>query len=551
MTRALARWLGAAVAIALVAVAAFAVAPSSASAFVGEGTVLNPSKTDLTGPAKTIIEKPTFLPDTEAGAGALGGVPEASGAASVFEASTLLPALGAFGLGAVIGSEICHVVGIEGCWQLTGTTPSETATGYHWEYKEAAGTYPWTWRWTRGQALYNGVDGFDCMTGSDYPVLADYFAEGTESSGECIEYPKPFESYTAHKVQPLRHSMKERSLAYSATDTAMPNYEPGGEPYEASSKWSEKMASALKEQPESTPAGRLGEHIASKIEGSGVADPYPHEVAVPDCSGLKKAACVGLLEELELVPEVTELDWDEAVIEELEELEPEKTREEESERIIEISPPVETTVKTGSEVELTTNPEEGDMPEFVPKPDPGETGDEFKERKFGLPLWAPHVTTLDDATLDPSKGPEEVARTNPSAGTRVDPHAAEGSQTVDIQQNPSDVPVPASGGWTPPTIPALDLSPLTGLGSPCTVFPFGLFCWVGEGISQFDVSGECPEAEVPVPAIGGGEPSVFSLGLCGETSEILLGYIRPVLLFAFIVGCGFLFARGTKAIGDD
>ena len=121
---------------------------------------------------------------------------------------------------------------------------------------------------------------------------------------------------------------------------------------------------------------------------------------------------------------------------------------------------------------------------------------------------------------------------------------------MDIQQNPADVPVP-SGSWTPPTIPALDLSPLTGLGSPCTVFPFGLFCWVGEGIAQFDVAGECPRAEVPLPGVGGSGSTDFTLSLCGEWSETVLGYVRPITLFAFIVGCGFLFARGTKAIGDD
>ena len=91
----MARWLGAAVAVALVAVAAFAVAPSSASAFVGEGVVLNPGKTDLTGPAKTIIEKPTFLPDNVGEAAAYGGAEEASGAAGVYEAVGVLPALGA------------------------------------------------------------------------------------------------------------------------------------------------------------------------------------------------------------------------------------------------------------------------------------------------------------------------------------------------------------------------------------------------------------------------------------------------------------------------
>src|SRR5262249_45066196 len=92
----------------LVAVLAFAGAvagagTASAFTFPGESVVLNPAKTDLTGPAKTILENPTFLPDSVDGAAALGGADEATAAAGVFEASTLLPALSAFGVGAVVG----------------------------------------------------------------------------------------------------------------------------------------------------------------------------------------------------------------------------------------------------------------------------------------------------------------------------------------------------------------------------------------------------------------------------------------------------------------
>ena len=208
----------------------------------------------------------------------------------------------------------------------------------------------------------------------------------------------------------VHYAMANRELTYSATEAPeLSHFE-----HEAPSKWSSNLAGQL-EGEEGTAAARVGEKIASEIEGSGVSDPYATEVAIPSaCSvGSKRAKCLVELEELELVPEVTELDWDEAVVEELEELEPEETREEESERIIEISPPVETTVTTGTDVELTTNPVEEDMPEFVPKPDPGEKGDEFKERKFACPIWLPHVTTLDDATLDPSKGPRRSSPDEP------------------------------------------------------------------------------------------------------------------------------------------
>jgi beta-lactam-binding protein with PASTA domain len=503
--------------------------PGSASAFTGESVVLNPGKTDLTGPAKTIITNPTFLPDAEAGASALGGVAEASGAASIFEASTLLPSLGAFGLGTVIGSEICHVVGISGCWQLTGTTATETAPTYNWEFIAGPneGPEPYSWRWTGGMRLYRGKGGYCPGSVPAWPVRADYAQEGSTVSTECRNNEEgSFVKVTATNLAPWRHSMEGRSLGYSATDTAMPNYEPSGKPYEASPTWGEKLTTAIKGQSDSTPAGRVAKHIASQIAGSKVSDPYPHKVTIPDCGAYLWGKCAEAMEELGLEPVRVKRTWETAVI----------TKP--ADAVVETSPSKGAEVMAPSKVTVTTNPEEAGMPLIVPKPESGETYSHYAARLN--PGLSPTRHDLEAAFVSPSTGPNGVVSVEPAPETRLDPAT---SHEVKVSTNPADAPA-AAPAWAPPAVPPIDMSPLSGL-SPCGVFPFGLFCWVGEAFAQFNTTGVCPHFSAPVA----GTESDFAVTLCGETSETIMGYLRPAILLAFIVGCGFLFARGTKAVG--
>lgn len=529
---ALSPWLGAAVAVVLAALL-MGVAPSTASAY-WEEAVLNPTKTDLTGPAKTIIENPTFLPDTEDGAAAYGGAAEASGAASVFEASTLLPALGAFGLGAVVGSEVCHVIGIEGCWQVTGTTPAETATGYSWEFMGATGEYPYTWRWTRGPATYWNEDGYCTSTSiHDYPSLADHYDERYKETVKCKTNGEgELREVVAGTIQPLRYSMEERSFAYSSTDTGMPNYEPGGKPYAASTEWSKKLATAIKGKPESTPAGRLGKHIASQIEGSGVPDPYPHKVTVPACSGEAWIECKADLEGLELVPERSVLTWETAEVE----LVPDA--------VTELAPAPSTVVETGSKVVVTTNPDKAGMPLVVPAPETGETYESYISRL--APGLNPERVNLPDSSIDPTVGANAVVRVAPVAGTRLNPEA---EHSLEVQTNPPTAPPPGAGaggaGTCNASVGSVDFSPLNqGLGSR---FPFGVIgffiAWVGEwsGSSYPD-----PEFEFTLVPAG-----VF--GSSGLTVRVDFVWIEPAMepiRIAFLLASfvGLLWFLGTAAM---
>ncbi len=520
-----------------------------AGAFIGEESVLDGAG-DLTAPAKSILEKPTFLAENVGEAAVYGGAEEAGAAAGVLEGGGILPALGpgvlAFGVGAGVGTALCNIFAIwEECLTFDSLTadPAEPDAeaypeGKGWKFSQPgySGGPEYAWYWNFSSSSYvHATEGYGANKCSSHWAAPTGLTAYIVVNKKTCEGSEPYTEVTL-----WRSSMENREVGTAPDATG--RFENG---YEAPSNWSEETAAQL-EGHEGDAAGRVGEKIASEIEGSKVADPYKTEVTVPEtCEvGTKRATCLVELEELELVPETTELDWEDAVVKELEELEPEKSREKESERIIEIVPPPGTNVETGSEIVVVTNPGVEDMPEYVPAPDKsggsdGEGEDEEEYKKRLAPIFLPDVGTLGDAAIDPSVGPDAVSKTSPDSKHRFDP---KGEHAVKIWVNPADAPAPA-GAWSPPGLDSIDASPLSGL-KPCGVFPFGLFCWLGEAFGQFNTTGVCPHAAVPT-GIGGD----FELGLCGTTSETVMSYVRPFILLAFIVGCGFLFARGTTAVG--
>jgi hypothetical protein len=175
----------------------------------------------------------------------------------------------------------------------------------------------------------------------------------------------------------------------------------------------------------------------------------------------------------------------------------------------------------------------------------------YGEKLEALEL-VPEYIALPEGFENPAYGPEEVTQVNPKPTTQLKPETV-----VKVRYNPATAPantpaqegeVPGSGGpWSPPTIPGIDMSPLSGVPDACSVFPFGLFCWLGDALGQFNTAGVCPGFDAPVASTG----ADFSVTLCGETAETIMGYLRPAILLAFTVGLGFLFARGTRAVGGD
>ncbi len=513
-----------------------AAAPGTAQGFIGESAVIKPGiPPTLTPAAQSIITNPTFLTTNVGESLAAGGVAESSGAASVMQAAGLVPVLGsvlAFGVGTVIGSEICGVLGIEGCWYFGSEGADPPQTGGSWVvfngttvegFAVAQGLrYNWIWDKTGGESNWQAWNGTGCESGPAAPATTSTLvARGATST--CRYSLSPLKEGPFTPTLPMRYLMSNRTMEYHATDNpSIPNTS-----WTAPSDWPEKMAGAIAGE-EGTPAARVGQKIASQIPGSEVLNPYGTYVHIPDCDGMVYATCADLLEELSLEPAREDLNWSEVETttpNEVRELDPAKSKQ----------------VEVGTGVKVITNPPEEGMPIVVPEPEPGETYSHYAARLN--PALTPERHDLDAAFIDPSVGPNGVVSTSPKPETRLNPST---THKVDVSTNPADTPVPAAG-WSPPPLSGIDLGLISGIPSPCTVFPFGLFCWVGEAFAQFNTSGTCPNFSAPVADTG----ADFAVTLCGDTSETIMGYLRPALLLAFIVGCGFMFARGTRAVGGD
>ena len=160
----------------------------------------------------------------------------------------------------------------------------------------------------------------------------------------------------------------------------------------------------------------------------------------------------------------------------------------------------------------------------------------------------PHPNELPDTSLDNKLGPDEVVRTNPAEGTEVD----EDSE-VAVDYNPDNAPEPSPApGWSPPSIPGVDLSPLEGSSSPCSVIPFGVLCWVPETLSSWTGEGVCPKIGLPI-----GEGTVGKKGEVGVDTcawEPAMEVVRPVLVALITLTIGMVYSKwmmGGGSTGDD
>lgn len=517
------------------AAGATGVAASRADAFVGEGSVLDPVKKALTPAAETVVKQGKFIPETVLKAGAAGGVGAAGQAAGVFQAGSVLPVLGsvlAFGVGAGIGSEICHVIGIEGCW-FYGSEGADVSPAAKWSYASKSWEYTFGGTTIKGDAFQfvystsTGLNGAPVGTASvstEHCAFGDFGRTaffGTGKTEACPGYPAEVREIGVS----ARSSMENRTLDYHATDNpAIGNYS-----YSAPSNWSNKMYDALVGA--GGEAGKVGEEIASSIPGSEVPSPYALEVVIPDCDGLLYAACEELLEERGLkVTRVTRT-WETA------------DTDAEPDEVLELDPSKATEVEKGTTVTVTTNPDEAGMPIVIPEPGARETYDEYAAKLN--PGLTPERKDLTEAYIDPARGPDEVVSTTPGPGTRVNPTTG---AEVTVRTNPAEAPAPGTAGWTAPAIPALDLTPLTEVSVGCNTFPFGVFCWLQDGLSGWSSSGTCPEIDVPLGTSVSAE-NELPFDLC--QFEPAMEIIRPVLVLVATLGLGMMFAYAALGIGGS
>lgn len=524
------------------------ITPGRAEAFLGESSVIDPATGKLTSAAEALLKQGKTLPEIIAEARSFGGAGAAGDALGVFEAAGLFPTVatmvGGFAAGFEIGSEVCGLLGISGCfhlWSEVGLN-SLTATGAavpekgNWCWSSAAvnGGPTFSYYWRGGTTSCSGGRTTVPVAG-DNPIVVEKgcttYVAATGSTSSAIVEPgvwwcgsssaKVFADMRAY----WRSSMADNYLEFNGSDSpSIPNVS-----FSADSSWSKNAASAMT----GSEAGeKVGQVIAHRLAPE-IPSPYSLTVEVPDCDGLLYPACEELLEERGLkVTRVTRT-WETA--------EPDG----EPEEVLELDPKRGTEVEKGTAVKVVTNPDEKGMPLVVPSPGEGETYDEYITRL--APGLNPERKTRTMDTLDPKLGPDGVIGTSPAPGTRLNPST---EHDVRVDTNPDTAPpvgeVPGVGGSTcSATVPAVDLSPLNL--NPGDKFPFGtvgfFVGWVGEW--------EFPET---APAWW---LTIVPAGVFGVDDDIRvhveLAALAPIadavrvafLLLAFV---GFLWFLGTAAM---
>lgn len=146
---------------------------------------------------------------------------------------------------------------------------------------------------------------------------------------------------------------------------------------------------------------------------------------------------------------------------------------------------------------------------------------------------------LTDAQADPQTYPNAVARTSPAAGSQVDP-----STSVTVYTNPDSSPTPGTqtggGGGTgsgveapTPTGPTPPGISIPTAPTPCSIFPFGIPCWVANQLGGFAASAAAPAFSIGLPwdqtlTVDLNNPFGADLGS-------IMAVVRPVLLFVSFV----------------
>jgi hypothetical protein len=183
------------------------------------------------------------------------------------------------------------------------------------------------------------------------------------------------------------------------------------------------------------------------------------------------------------------------------------------------------------------------LPE-IPQPGHDELATEYKTKVEIAGFTTVAIDTLPEIEIDTAIGPNDVVTADPAPGSR-----AVATTPVTVDANPGDASSSSPEGpgakISGPGVPAIKLPKL---GELCTVFPFGVPCWLYSQLKELATTREAPKWELEVL----GQPLRVNLA----SMEPVMVIVRPALIFASVIGgVMFLvaFARrgGSEGGGSD
>ncbi len=516
-------------------------APSRADAYSGEADVVTGAS--LSKEIEELVKVPDFIPKGWEGGGGAEPPADESAWTDFWEGSGAFPItstiIGGFSLGFAIGGVICNeILELEGCWYYGSKGADEFGGKSGWGWEEAhtmlqehgVTIYPYELYWSTGTSPITGL-WYEPCDSSDKPPSDAIVRMGT-ATGECYSspkyYPGPYSSNLRYQQsnREMKGMTKGEASGFERSKTAEYCGESGGCGSKPSSKWAEHAATCLKSPHlcgmTETQRNEIGEHMASetpKGEAEHIHDPWRYYKTVPNCVGVY-SECAAELEADSLEPDHISKTWEHAVI----------TKP--AEAVVETKPAGGTELIIHTKVEVVTNPDEAHMPVVIPEVHAGETYSEYASKLN--PALEPHKEYLPEGEIDPHVGPNDAVRTTPEAGTEENP---ETTTEVKVWTNPEDAP-PVAGGWTPPTVPSLDLSPLETIGNPCSVFPFGAVCWVADTLTSWsEHEANCPDFSIPVGQ-GTGVDKKGEVGFNTCQIEPVMEVVRPIIVALSLMTIG-------------
>ena len=528
----------------------------------------------LTPEAQAVVEDPATAAEAISSEEALGGGStvaagvEAGGeAAAAFEVGGVLPVLApaavAFGVGYGLGKLICNSVfslfGSSSCFGEESENTQESFAAGGWSLVEKGGLVkfgelsagpvpPMSYVWSVGtQYIGNWTDekGQCGLTAPVPPGEVDHWYPGTPAS-PCAATGTNVGAAVQAATHGLRVSSTTKSEAsakgWPSVPSSSQNYCTAGLATACNSHsppvdWPERMAQSLAE-PVVDPhvAGRVAHYVASRVPESGVGNPYSKEATVPNCVGRSYEECVALLEADGLVPVRNTLGWEAADV------------SRPASAVTATAPAASSVVEKGATVTVTVNP--AFLPLVVPAFSEGES---YSEYVASLPAGLkPERVDRGEAATDPHVGPNAVLHVAPAPQTRLDPAT---EHELEVQTNPANAPAPSTSSWSPPGIDPIDLSPITSLHVGCGEFPFGIFCWLKDGLTSWGPGGECPSIDLPFahfnqgPEVGEFKEAHLESSTCGF--EPAMEIVRPTLVVLATLSIAAMFAFAALGIGGS
>jgi hypothetical protein len=467
----------------------------------------------------------------------------------------MLPRLAAFAVnpwtavGAVGAYFACKEL-LGGCWLFgDGDGAKSPASGFTWTRSElGVGTitgpvwiltnYPGSGFGVR-QSIWQGQGGFpgDCTGGLTSPGVGAWTAEGGSGSANCGGAYGVVTGQRGSYVLRDDGLVKAQYGGATAPTTGQPatgNYwncetATSGPQPSTPVQW-RCLARALQEEYPKV-GQNIGAAISDRVKPAGSGT-----VGVPNCSGLLWSGCKRLMESWDLDPVRAPLGFQGAYV------------DKPGSAVIRWSPGPGVEVGTGTVITVVTNPDPELMPLVMPElpEDPNETYQHYVELVEAAGFPSPAIVV--NPTANPGFGPSAVTGAQPQPGSRVDPQS---NPTATVNVNPADAPPAAGGGIASPS-----LTPLGEVEIPCTKFPFGVFCWIYEGLGGWSgdaaCSGDTGALNLNAPFKSnpsGSTDTAIPFKLCMFDPAVQV--FRPVLLLLAVFCLAWFFSSAAMGLGGS